>query len=335
MVGKPNPPSIARAQAELRRRQELELEQRRRAVNILQPEALAPGKKSAVGVLMTTLGGEVRPIAARDLAAFRRNIAAVSGSLAPGVTAQELVNASREDDRERARQQIRHAAPTRLTDGAVTWVTDAGPDSKVRRHIVRTEFANYGAALALPATPKVAAEWLALNGRLRFECGCERFRYMYRYVCTVAGCVAGRKEHGFPKITNPDLAGLACKHALRVAQAIREPLARQALATMIASDRAKLDARRKSPPAVVTLGREQADALFARQGRRAAPIRTSEESQSRAVQSAIRRALAGQGRPSKEVQGVLAALKARRDIGADAIVGALRTLLQQQSGRAS
>lgn len=326
------PPSIARAQAELRLRQETELAQRQQARNILQPEQLAKGHKSAVGVLLTTLGGEVRPITARDLAAFRKNVASLGGSLAQGVTAQELIDASRDVDRARARSQIRHAAPTRLSGGTIVWVTDAGPESKVRRHLVRTEFTAYGAGLAQPGTPTFAANWLGKHGRFRFECGCERFRYVYRYVATVAGCVAGRRETGFPKLMNPDLAGLACKHALRVAQAMNEPLARQAIAKMVAADRAALDGRRVGVPKVVTLGRDQADALFGRQGKRSAAIRTTSEGQSRSIYAALRKALGAGSQSQRDTQNVLAALQGRRDISADAIVGALRNLLEQQSG---
>lgn len=36
------------------------------------------------------------------------------------------------------------------------------------------------------------------------------------YLNTVAGTVLGRKEGGFPKIRNPNMTGVACKHILRV-----------------------------------------------------------------------------------------------------------------------
>src|SRR5690606_210185 len=58
------------------------------------------------------------------------------------------------------------------------------------------------------------------SGRLKFECNCPRFKYFFRYVCTQIEVNAGRSELAFPKIRNPGLSGISCKHGLRVMQTI-------------------------------------------------------------------------------------------------------------------
>ena len=54
------------------------------------------------------------------------------------------------------------------------------------------------------------------KGGRKFDCSCDRHRYFLRYVATIGGFNAGRDETGFPKIRNPGLKGVACKHVLRV-----------------------------------------------------------------------------------------------------------------------
>ncbi len=66
-----------------------------------------------------------------------------------------------------------------------------------------------------PKAPKQVANWLRKQ-KLAFDCDCGRHRYFLRYVATIGGFAAGRQEWGYPKIRNPGLKGVACKHVLRV-----------------------------------------------------------------------------------------------------------------------
>jgi hypothetical protein len=325
------PISTGNVAAELRRRQEADLERRRGASTILTPEAVRPGAKSALGVLMTTLGGSMRPITSHDLAAFRRNIASVAGGIAKGLTVQELIDASRAEDLERARRQIRQAAPSRLTQGTVMFVTNSGPESRVRRHVVHFVFDNYGAAVARPEKALEAASWLAREGRLRFECTCERFTFWYRYIATIGGFVAGRPESGFPKIRNPQLTGVACKHLLRAAIELQGSFVRQSVARMIQADRDRLDAKRGHPkPRVITASRPDVERLLQQQSRRARSIETSDDRERKAVLASLRASLPkGSGGTRNQLRSTLAALEARSDVSAQAILAALQGVLRQ------
>ncbi|WP_342315738.1 hypothetical protein [Lysobacter sp. FW306-1B-D06B] len=205
------------------------------------------GQYDAGRVLTTTLGGERRPLTHEDLATFRRNMQTVGKLTAPGVTARQVIDIASSGplmtklgdigDLGRAREQIKMAAPVAATVSIqsrrsldVRFLTDASPDSKVARHTVIIRLLGYGEQLRILAaapldpdkaeaekarTPKQAADALR-KGYLAFDCDCERHRYFFRYVATIGGFNAGRDETGYPKVRNPTLRGIACKHVLRV-----------------------------------------------------------------------------------------------------------------------
>jgi len=51
-------------------------------------------------------------------------------------------------------------------------------------------------------------------GRVSVNCDCGRWQFWYRYVATVGNYALKPFEHVFPKIRNPKLAGVACKHII-------------------------------------------------------------------------------------------------------------------------
>lgn len=206
---------LAGSANEAKARAAAEKAERLAAPNILRPNEVT-GEYDAGRVLMTTLGGEVRPISADDLAVFRQNIRTVQRHFKGGIRARQVLDLSWKDDRDRAQSQIRHAVPASASNGRVRFVTSAGPDSKVSRHHVTVEFMSYGAAVSAGTkTPLQAANWLRKQP-LKFDCDCERHTFWFRYVSTIGGFNAGRAETGFPKIRNPRLTGVGCKHVLRV-----------------------------------------------------------------------------------------------------------------------
>lgn len=166
--------------------------------------------------LETTLGGVRRAITADDLVAFRRNIKTLQKSFKGGIKARKVLDMSLPIDRQRASREIRHAVPVAAKNGMVRFVTNAGPDSKDMRHHVNVEFMSFGAAAAAGrGDAKKMANWLRKEP-LKFDCDCGRFRFWLRYIATIGGFNAGRAETGFPKIRNPGLVGVGCKHVLRV-----------------------------------------------------------------------------------------------------------------------
>lgn len=327
------PPKVGNALSELNRRRLADLQTRQRATTILPPEAMTGGPHSVARLLQTTLGGQgPRPITDRDLITFRRAVTAVGKRLRTGITSQEVIDLSAPADRERARRQIPYAIPARLRDGEVVFSVSAGPDSRVARHMVTVQFVEYGAAVSRPGTALQAAAWLGREAHLKFDCDCEHHRYRLRYIATVGGYNAGRPESGFPKLTNPTLTGIACKHVLRVMADLHAgAFVRKQIATMVQADRDRLASPRRVKPQVILLSQPQASEA----PRRPMPIRTQQDAQRRALAAGLRKVLpkAAAGAAQKaDIQVTLAALEARKDVSAQAILTALQQVLRDSRG---
>lgn len=187
--------------------------------------------------LMTTLGGQVRPLTYDDLKQFQHNVGslrqqAAKAKMLGGIKAKQVIDKSWAGDRQRAQEQIHLANQTHYqavteagaqgTSLLVHFMTNAGPNSEFSHHNVNVQFLDFGAVVASPAHVDKVVKHLT-GGRLKIECNCPRFKYFFRYVCTQAEIVAGRPENGFPKIRNPGVTGVACKHILRVMQTVTGP----------------------------------------------------------------------------------------------------------------
>lgn len=113
----------------------------------------------------------------------------------------------------------------------VRFITNAGPDSDQSRHHVVVEFLGYQTAIASGAHSAYIAAGRLRKEPIRFDCDCGRHRYWFRYIATIGRYNAGRSETGYPKIRNPKLYGVACKHVLRVMAEIEGGSAVQAFLT--------------------------------------------------------------------------------------------------------
>lgn len=61
---------------------------------------------------------------------------------------------------------------------------------------------------------------LALAGEVQISCNCPAFLYFgYKYILTQVDANASDEEHRFPKIKNPKLSGVMCKHCYKAMQA--------------------------------------------------------------------------------------------------------------------
>lgn len=208
-----------KAQAEARQRQKAGVTQRDQSQSILQPDDVA-GAYDAARVLFTTLGGKARPITRDDLLAFQATAQQLGKRFKGGITAKQVIDLSIPAALKRAHQQIHTGFPVTYKGGRVQFQTNAGPDSNHQRHMVTIEFMNYDACVASPAAPKDIVKQM-LTGAIKMDCNCEDWRYRLRYIATKGKYAAGPWfESGFPKITNPLLHGVGCKHVLRIAQSI-------------------------------------------------------------------------------------------------------------------
>lgn len=208
---------------------------------ILTPEDLS-GNYDAQRVLETTLGGQLRPVTSDDLTAFAKNVATVAHTYKKGITAKAVIDLARskpvsyaslewqgKSDIDKAGEEIKHATPHSVHKGLMRFVTPSASDKSLR-HYVSIRFESWATALMSPVSVSktdIAPDWrkTALwlkNQPLAFDCDCGRHKFWYRYVATIGKFNAGRAEHGFPKIRNPNLRGVACKHTLRVMSDIQK-----------------------------------------------------------------------------------------------------------------
>lgn len=208
---------------------------------ILTDKMLQSGQWDSGKVLFTTLNGGVTQITANELATFRHNmqIAKKQAGFATGkgITARQVIDlasakplvylSDRSDgarsDIDRARKEITMGVPVSALHDSVRFITNAGDSTPgVTRHHVTIQlmgFRNAVDAIIASGGDSAAVRREAnkmRKGGLKFDCSCDRHRYFLRYVATIGGFNAGRDETGFPKIRNPGLKGVACKHVLRV-----------------------------------------------------------------------------------------------------------------------
>ncbi len=205
--------------------------------NIILNEKEVQGYWDVTRVLETTLNGR-HQITADDLAAFRQNMRVAQKRFGggAGITARQVINLAggkpleylhpkdgMDSDIDKARREITRCLAVSAANRTVRFITNASPESDVQRHVVIVDFLAYEEACARLASMykptekdcRKLADWMRKQ-KLAFDCDCGRHRYFFRYIASIGGFAAGRKETGYPKIRNPGLNGVACKHVLRV-----------------------------------------------------------------------------------------------------------------------
>jgi len=217
----------ARERAEADKQERLEEGRSEKSI-ILNQKDIQTGKWDSHKLLFTTIGGKERPITRDDLIAFRQNIQTAQHKFTKGITAKQIIDWSaspieglHHSDLELASKQITMAVPVSSQNGRVRFITNSGTDSDVTRHHVIVEFLDYGIEAASGASDPRKAAMRMRKGYLKIECDCGKWRYWLRYIATIGGFNAGRNETGYPKIRNPKLQGIGCKHIVRVASEIQ------------------------------------------------------------------------------------------------------------------
>lgn len=193
------------------------------AANILDPKQVASGKawtpakvmEATLGTSAVLMGQQSVALTSSQIRAFKQNIKSVQQQFRGGMTAQQVLDFAAHIDKERAQREIRVSVPSFAKGGEVHFVTNASLKYKETRHHVTVEFMSFEAAVAGgQGTPLQMARWLRQEP-LKFDCDCGRHTYFYRYIATIGAFNAGRPETGYPKTTNPQLIGVACKHVVR------------------------------------------------------------------------------------------------------------------------
>lgn len=179
-------------------------------------DILALGKKSKGGTFFTP----------EDLKAFEKQRKAIRKTLnsdVAGITYAQLVAGSLSIDVKRANNAvddgsgIKRAVPSTLKHNVVTISVEASARSEDKHHRVKVRFEEWDALIDELADEKSAAKVAKklCAGRVSFDCDCGRHQYWYRYIATAGNfALAPPKEYAFPKIRNPNLKGIACKHVI-------------------------------------------------------------------------------------------------------------------------
>lgn len=226
-----------------------------------------------VDVMKTTLGnafsqqGLLRNIQVEDLEIFNQKITDLErrGAFKEGITAREVINASLAVDRSRASSEIPWSHPIAsryLAKGAnktlvVTFTTAASGRNGANKHFVNVEFLQFKETVThrLMTTPSkdqaIQDAQKLKDGLLKFDCDCGRHTYWYRFIASkgkfayIGSNPLGREETGFPKIRNPQLKGIACKHVLRTMQSLlNEKGTEQFIVKAIMKQYGKLDSKK-------------------------------------------------------------------------------------------
>lgn len=205
-----------------------------------------PQGTTANGMLELTFGRDKRQVSQTltdaDLVTFAKNIEQAADRFAGGITPQQVINWSLPIDRERATKQIHLAVPLTRKAGLVKFMTNAGPDSKETHHYVYVDLLGFGNALSGAREKGITSvkKYIVEQG-IRFTCDCGRHRYYYNYIAGLGNYHLGAKETRYPFIRNEKLAGLACKHVLRVMQWLTSPAGGQWLVGQVNNERKKQD----------------------------------------------------------------------------------------------
>lgn len=193
------------------------------AANILSPNQVASGAKwtpakvleETLGTSAVLMGQQSVALSAKQIQAFKGNIKTVQQNFRGGITAQQVLDFSAHIDKQRAQKEIRVSMPVQAKAGRVQFLTNASLKYKETKHYVTVEFMSYEAAVAgAQGSPLTMARWLRQEP-LKFDCDCGRHTFFYRYISTIGAFNAGRPETGYPKVTNANLTGVACKHVVR------------------------------------------------------------------------------------------------------------------------
>lgn len=260
-----------------------DLARRQAATTILRPNEVS-GEYDAGRLLTTTLRGEVRALTQADIRAFQSNVQSLKKKFKGGITAQHVIDLALGSDKERANKQINMAVPASIQGGKVHFITNAGPGSDVSRHHVHVEFLDFNAAVgASPNEPKKLGK-LVTAGRLLFDCDCGRHTFWYRYIATIGKYNTGRAETGYPKIRNPNLKGVACKHVLRTMHVILKDSAVQIkIAQSVLKARAVLDGGKVKAERVKVAELREMAAAQAGKRKSSTNLRTSDEKKQKAA----------------------------------------------------
>lgn len=205
---------------------------RRKAKRTLTPAQLRAKKAADIARLGEKSEGV--PFTVDDLKEFERNRAKHKQSFdssTAGISYPQLVSGSRKIDIDRANNKvsdgsgITRANLSGIRANMILVRVRASSKSVHQDHLVKIRLEEWDDNLQEPPAGKyeLAAKQASM-GRMSFDCDCGRHQYWYRYLATMGNyAVAPPKEFAYPKVRNPQMKGVACKHVLKAAVMLQSP----------------------------------------------------------------------------------------------------------------
>ncbi|WP_318491928.1 hypothetical protein [Photobacterium leiognathi] len=216
---------------------------RRGAKRTLTPEQLRRKSKAAIAQLGEKSKGV--PFTVEDLkqfAANRENFKKRYDSKTDGITYAQIIDGSRDIDIKRANNKvddgsgITSANLSGMRNNEILIRVRASMKSKHDDHLVKLRLEEWNDLLHEPPGGSYEkAVKKACKGRISIACDCGRHQYWYRYLATMGRyAVSPPTEFAFPKIRNPELKGVACKHVLKAAVMLQSPAWQRIIANQMA-----------------------------------------------------------------------------------------------------
>lgn len=175
------------------------------------------------------------PFTIDDLRDFKKSRDRLSKQFSQyvGVTMQQLIALARTVDIQRANTEIKAARLYRVRGDVLAFNVTASQKYDADWHQVRVQLMHWTPAMTQTRST-LAGVKKAVKGAVKFDCGCGRHQFWYRYIATAGGYALTPHEKDFPKVRNPNLVGTCCKHVLKVFQTLQSPTVQNVLAKEMA-----------------------------------------------------------------------------------------------------
>jgi hypothetical protein len=205
-------------------------EARRHAVGTLDPKqmrkALLKGQIDPFEAVLWGTGADGSPFTLQDIQKFGSARKRVEKTFKPtqGAPAIKLMAASLYDDIMRSNSEIRGGGLHQITGAVLHFNIPSSGNTRGAPPFygVRIRLDEWNSNLTSYADYKDAVK-ASVKGNVSIDCTCGRYQYYFRYVATAANVAMKPFEKDFPKITNPKLQGMCCKHQLRALKLMGTP----------------------------------------------------------------------------------------------------------------
>ncbi len=226
-AGKFSSASISKAIAAERKKQRIA---RQSAFGTLNPEqmrrALLKGEIDPFDAVTWGTNEKGHQFTLEDIQMFGHARQRVQKSWSPtqGAPIVQLLASSLADDIERSNAQIRSSTMIAINGATLHFnVPSSGTSPGApASYGVRVRLEEWNDNLISHADYKDAVR-RSLRGRVSIDCTCGRYQYWFRYVATAAKVALKPFEKDFPKIRNPKLVGMCCKHQLKTLKVLLTP----------------------------------------------------------------------------------------------------------------